>query len=73
MRFLGHKNIECTLIYIQLEDALFQESDEFTVRVAQTVDEAVKLLETSFEYVTDMTTKNCSESGSNVAPTKYIT
>ena len=57
MRFLGHKNIECTLIYIQLEDALFQESDEFTVRVAQTVDEVVKLLETSFEYVTDMDDK----------------
>lgn len=57
MRFLVHKNIECTLIYIQLEDTLFQESDEFTVRVAQTVDEAVKLLETSFEYVTDMDDK----------------
>ena len=38
-----------------LEEALFQESDEFTVRVAETVDEAVKLVETGFEYVTDMT------------------
>ena len=55
-RFLGHKSIECTLIYIQLGEALFQENDEFTVRVAENLDEAVKLMETGFEYVTEITT-----------------
>ncbi len=57
MKFLGHKNIECTLIYIQLEDALFQQSDEWTVKVAETVDEAVKLGEAGFEYFTEMDDK----------------
>ncbi len=50
----GHKSIESTLIYIQLEEALFQESDEWTVRVAENLDEATKLLEAGFEYVTEM-------------------
>jgi hypothetical protein len=52
-KFLGHKNVENTLVYIQLEEALFQESDEWTVRVAETVNDAVKLLEAGFEYVID--------------------
>ena len=49
-----HRSIESTLIYIHLEEALFQESDEFTIRVAENLDEAVKLMEVGFEYVTDM-------------------
>lgn len=55
---MGHKSIESTLIYIQLEEALYQESDEFTVGVAERVDEAVKLTEVGFEYVTDMADDN---------------
>jgi integrase len=52
---LGHKNIESTMIYINLEQAHFTSaSEEFTVRVAKTVDEACKLIEAGFEYVTDM-------------------
>ena len=47
-KFLGHKSVENTLLYVQLEDVLFQESDEFTVRVAENLDEAVKLMETRF-------------------------
>ena len=30
------------------------QSDEFTVRVAKTLDEACKLVEAGFDYVTDM-------------------
>jgi len=43
------------MIYINLEQALFQaESNEFTVRVAKTLDEACQLIEVGFDYVTDM-------------------
>ncbi len=52
MQYLGHKKIENTLLYIQLEQALFQESsDEFTVRVAAKPDEVKQLLETGFDYI----------------------
>ena len=52
---LGHKSIQNTMIYINLEAALFEaESDEFTVRVAKSLDEACSLVESGFDYVTDM-------------------
>jgi len=52
-RLLGHKNIQNTLIYIDLEAKLFgKSSDNFTVRVAHDVGEAVALTEVGFEYVT---------------------
>jgi len=52
---LGHKSIENTLIYIHLEAAIFQTAnDEFIVKAANTLEEATKLLEVGFEYVTDM-------------------
>jgi hypothetical protein len=54
-RVLGHRDLRNTLIYINLEKGLFQNTDdEFHVKVAQTLDEACKLLEVGFEYVTDM-------------------
>jgi integrase len=54
-RILGHKSIQNTMIYINLEAALFQaDADEFTVRVARTMDEACSLIEAGFDYVTDM-------------------
>lgn len=50
---MGNKNIRNTLIYIDLENAIFQaQNDEFTVRVAKTVEEACQLIEVGFEYVT---------------------
>ena len=50
---LGHKNINNTLIYISLEAALFNPTnDEFTVRVCKNVKEACALVETGFEHVT---------------------
>jgi integrase len=52
-RVLGHKGIQNTLIYITIDNALFQSvADEFHVRTAKTVEEAVKLAEAGFEYFT---------------------
>jgi len=48
MNLLGHRNIESTLVYTQL---ISFESDEYHSAVANTVEEARKLLEQGFEYV----------------------
>ena len=52
--FLGHKNIENTRLYIQLEKNLFKNisEDNFHSRVARNVKEACSLVEVGFEYVT---------------------
>jgi hypothetical protein len=47
---LGHKSILNTMIYINLEQALFEVSDDFIVKVADTLEQAVKLMEVGFEY-----------------------
>lgn len=49
-KLLGHKRIESTMLYTQLID--FSEH-EYTCKVAETVDEAKKLVEAGFEFVTD--------------------
>jgi integrase len=56
MKFLGHKNIRNTLIYVTIESTIFglEDSDEFTVKVAETLKETCELLEAGFKYVTDM-------------------
>ena len=48
---LGHKRLETTLIYTHLID--FQD-EEFTVRAVKSVAEASGLIESGFEYVTEM-------------------
>jgi integrase len=49
---LGHKNINNTLLYVQVENQLFSnDSDEFIVKVAKTPEEIKPLLEVGFEYV----------------------
>lgn len=54
-RLLGHKNIQNTMVYITIENALFTDvNDEFHVRTAKTVEEACKLVEVGFEYVTEI-------------------
>jgi hypothetical protein len=51
----GHKNIQNTLVYITIENVLFTEANyEFHVRTAKTVEEACKLVEVGFEYVTEI-------------------
>ena len=52
---LGHKSIENTMVYINVEKSLFQyKNDEFYCKTASTVEEASKLIEAGFEYVCDM-------------------
>jgi len=54
-QILGHKSLQTTELYINIEQALFQtENDEFHVNIAHNLNEACKLLEVGFEYVTDM-------------------
>lgn len=48
MRLLGHKNIANTLIYTQLVEF---EGDEYNSAVANSVEEAKKLIDAGFEYV----------------------
>ncbi len=49
-KLLGHKRIESTMLYTQLID--FSEH-EYNCKVAENVEEAKKLVETGFEFVTD--------------------
>ena len=50
MRLLGHKNIKNMMRYTQLVD--FGRQD-YVVKVAWPLEEACKLLENGFQYVTD--------------------
>jgi len=49
--FLGHKEIDSTLVYIQLDKSLFQNlpDDSFIIRAAHSLEEAIKLGEVGFE------------------------
>ncbi|MGA2683173.1 MAG: site-specific integrase [Candidatus Bathyarchaeia archaeon] len=48
---LGHKKISSTEKYIHLEQMMYLEnSDQFTVKVADTLDAAIKLMEVGFEF-----------------------
>ena len=52
MKVLGHRNVNNTLVYIDLEHAIFRSgNDEFTVKVANTPEEACQLIEVGFDYV----------------------
>jgi site-specific recombinase XerD len=51
-QLLGHRKIDSTMIYINLESALFYtENNEFHVKTAKTQEEIEGLLEVGFEYV----------------------
>jgi integrase len=52
--FLGHKDLENTRLYIQLEKSLFKNlpNDQFITKVAHNVEEVCKLVEVGFEYIT---------------------
>jgi integrase len=48
-QILGHKDIESTLVYITLEQAIFNyDTDEWTCKIATTPEQATKLIETGF-------------------------
>ena len=53
-KLLGHKSVLNTQIYVNLEQAIFEVNEDYDVKLAETLDEACKLLEVGFEYVTDM-------------------
>jgi integrase len=51
-QLLGHKAIQSTMIYINLEQALFTESnEEFHFKVAENLKETGQLIEAGFEYI----------------------
>jgi integrase len=55
---LGHRSQISKDLYINIEQAIFNEADDqFHVKVVSTLQEACKLLEVGFEYVTDMEDK----------------
>jgi integrase len=51
MQLLGHRSIKNTLVYTHLVDF---GGDEFVCKVAKNVDEAKTLVESGFDYVTDV-------------------
>ena len=51
MQLLGHKSIKNTLVYTHLVDF---GGDEFVCKVARTVDEAKELVESGFNFVTEV-------------------
>jgi integrase len=54
-QILGHKTILSTMIYINIEQAIFlAQNDEYYSATAKTIQEAQKLIETGFEYVTEI-------------------
>jgi hypothetical protein len=55
-RMLWHRNIMNAQIYVNIEQAFFfaEGSDDYTVKVASTIEEATVLIEVGFEYVTEM-------------------
>ncbi len=54
-RLLGHKTLQSTMVYIDIERAIYGslKDEEFTSRVATTIEEDRELIEAGFEYVTD--------------------
>jgi pentose-5-phosphate-3-epimerase len=51
MQLLGHKSIKNTLVYTHLVDF---GGDDFICKVAKNVDEAKALVESGFDYVTEV-------------------
>lgn len=50
---LGHKSIDSTMVYINIEQAVFlAENDDFTCKIAKDAKEASQLIEAGFTYVT---------------------
>ena len=51
-QLLGHRSIQSTMIYITIENALFQNAPEdYVSKVAKTVEEAQALVDVGFEFV----------------------
>jgi len=50
---MGHRNIESTLHYMHIAKGLVNYSEDYTVKVAKSLDEYTSLLEQGFEYISD--------------------
>jgi integrase/recombinase XerD len=48
---LGHVNIQNTLVYTHL---VHWDTEDYICKVAKTIDEAIKLIESGFEYITEI-------------------
>ena len=53
MLHLGHRNIANTLLYVRLEEALFEGNCQYISKVAKTEQEICTLVRAGFDYVTD--------------------
>ncbi len=53
MQKLGHKSYKNTLLYVQLEEALFQGETNYVSKVAKNEKEICSLIEAGFEYITE--------------------
>jgi hypothetical protein len=51
MRMLGHKSIQNTLVYTQMVEF---KNEEYVSATASTIEDAKKLVEAGFEYVTEI-------------------
>lgn len=52
---LGHKSITSTECYIHIEEMMYQsQNDNFSVRVANTLEDAIKLMEVGYEFHIDI-------------------
>ena len=52
-QLLGHRSLKSTEIYINIEQAIFSESDQkYHSAIASTIQEAQQLVEQGFDYVT---------------------
>jgi len=49
---LGHRNIQSTMIYMQIGEGLVNYSEDYVCKVAPDITEAQKLIERGFCYVT---------------------
>ena len=51
-KLLGHKSLQSTEVYINIEQAIFEQApEEFHVKIVQAPEEIKALLEVGFEYV----------------------
>jgi integrase len=50
---MGHRNIQSTLHYMHIAKGMINYSDDYTVKVAASIEEFTNLLESGFEYVSD--------------------
>jgi integrase len=49
---LGHKNIECTMIYINIEQAIFlSDTDEWISKISHSIEEEQQLIDAGFQLV----------------------